>query len=106
MLLFAHVDLRAPETFGIVTDTIPVQARKNLAEISKVLTQVTSGQEFSEDNLPLVPINAFVNQLIVEFTTWLLEGTCKTKMTVDTLLIYFFEYSCGSSRRGDTIPWA
>ncbi|KAI0307116.1 hypothetical protein B0F90DRAFT_1622592 [Multifurca ochricompacta] len=62
-----------PETFDIVSNTIDVSSRKNLAQISKVLAQVTSGSEFRDDTPSYIPINEYVNKTISQFTAWLLE---------------------------------
>ncbi|KAF7352695.1 Ras GTPase-activating-like protein rng2 [Mycena venus] len=48
-------------------------ARKNLDQISKVLTQITTGSEFDDDTPKYVPINQFVRTAITEMTGWLLE---------------------------------
>ncbi|ETW84040.1 hypothetical protein HETIRDRAFT_381374 [Heterobasidion irregulare TC 32-1] len=63
----------APETFGIVTSTVDISSRKNLDQISKVLTQVTTGVEFGDDNPSYIPINDFVQKAIKQVTQWLLE---------------------------------
>ncbi|KAJ7890806.1 hypothetical protein B0H13DRAFT_2530496 [Mycena leptocephala] len=62
-----------PETFDIVPNTIDRDARKNLDQISKVLTQITTGSEFDDDSPKYVPINEFVRRAISEMTAWLLE---------------------------------
>ncbi|KAJ7368408.1 ras GTPase-activating protein [Mycena albidolilacea] len=62
-----------PETFDIVPNTIDRDARKNLDQISKVLTQITTGSEFDDDTPKYVPINEFVRRGITEMTAWLLE---------------------------------
>jgi len=63
-----------PETFDIVSSTVDVSSRKNLAQISKVLAQVTSGSEFGDDTPSYIPINEYVKKAILQFTTWLFEG--------------------------------
>ncbi|KAF8639888.1 hypothetical protein AX17_001140 [Amanita inopinata Kibby_2008] len=62
-----------PETFDIVPNTIIPAARKNLAQISKVLTQVTSGLEFGDKHPNYVPINDFVNKSITQMLSWFME---------------------------------
>ncbi|KAJ7433826.1 ras GTPase-activating protein [Mycena galericulata] len=62
-----------PETFDIVSKTIDRDARKNLDQISKVLTQITTGSEFDDDTPKYQPINKFVQKAITEMTAWLLE---------------------------------
>ena len=63
-----------PETFDIVSSTVDVSSRKNLAQISKVLSQVTSGLEFGDDTPSYIPINEYVKRAILQFTSWLFEG--------------------------------
>jgi Ras GTPase-activating-like protein IQGAP2/3 len=63
-----------PETFDIVSSTVDVSSRKNLAQISKVLSQVTSGLEFGDDTPSYIPINEYVKRAIVQLTAWLFEG--------------------------------
>jgi Ras GTPase-activating-like protein IQGAP2/3 len=57
-----------------VTNTVDVASRKNLAQISRILTQITSGSEFGDDNPIYVPINDYVRKAINQMTGWLLEG--------------------------------
>src|ERR1700722_14699694 len=66
--------LSTPETFDMVSSTVDVSSRKNLAQISKVLSQVTSGLEFGDDTPSYVPINEYVKRAILQFTSWLFEG--------------------------------
>ena len=49
-------------------------SRKNLAQISSVLTQITSGCEFGDDNPSYLPINDYVRKSIAQMSTWMLEG--------------------------------
>ena len=64
-----------PETFDMVSSTVDVSSRKNLAQISKVLSQVTSGVEFGDETPSYIPINEYVKRAILQFTSWLFEGT-------------------------------
>jgi Ras GTPase-activating-like protein IQGAP2/3 len=48
--------------------------KKNLAQISKVLTQIMNGSEFGDDKPSYVPINDFVRKAIQQITAWLIEG--------------------------------
>lgn len=57
-----------------MSKTVDVAARKNLAQISKILTQITSGFEFNDDNPVYVPINDYVRKAIQEMSDWLIEG--------------------------------
>lgn len=65
---------RTPETFDLVPNTISPQARKNLAEISALLTQITNGTLFGEDNPWMMSINTFVEVAIKQMGDWFLEG--------------------------------
>ena len=40
-----------------------------------MLTQITNGTEFSEENPSYLPVNDYVRKAISLITTWLLEGT-------------------------------
>ncbi|KAM5540380.1 hypothetical protein V8D89_005838 [Ganoderma adspersum] len=62
-----------PETFDIVSTTVDIGSRKNLAQISRMLTQITSGSEFSENHLAYLPVNDYVRKTITSITSWLLE---------------------------------
>ncbi|KAG6899516.1 hypothetical protein C0993_009572 [Termitomyces sp. T159_Od127] len=64
----------APETFDIVSKTISTAARMNLAHISRVLTQITSGRQFDDDNPMYVPINDYVSKAVAEMSAWLLHA--------------------------------
>ncbi|KAI0224722.1 iqgap- protein [Massospora cicadina] len=50
----------APETFGVVERDISPNHRRCLAEVAKMLNQVTMGKMFSEDNVFLLPLNTYV----------------------------------------------
>ncbi|KAG8918288.1 hypothetical protein FRC01_001945 [Tulasnella sp. 417] len=70
---FLNPAIVTPETFDIVPTTITSSARRNLAEISKMLTQITSGAVFGEDNPCLTPLNSYVSEAIAQWTNWLIE---------------------------------
>ncbi len=65
----------APETFDIVPNTITPQARKNLDEISRVLTQVASGRMYGQENPPMKAIDDFIAVAIRQMAEWFLEGS-------------------------------
>lgn len=66
---------RAPEMFDIVPKTVNITTgKKNLAQISKVLSQITTGMEFGDDKPSYVPINEFVRKAIAQFSGWLIQG--------------------------------
>ncbi|KAG9120291.1 hypothetical protein FRC07_004278, partial [Ceratobasidium sp. 392] len=60
-----------PETYDVVPTTITPAARRNLANISKTLTQISSGQEF--DIPALTSVNAFVTTNIPIMAAWFFE---------------------------------
>ncbi|KAJ2926418.1 hypothetical protein H1R20_g10677, partial [Candolleomyces eurysporus] len=61
-----------PETFDVLK-AVDVQARKNLARISEVLTQISSGVPFDDDNPNYLPINEYVDIAIAQMSAWFLE---------------------------------
>lgn len=92
-----------PETFDIVSSTVDVSSRKNLAQISKVLSQVTSGSEFGDDTPSYIPINEYVKGAILQITSWLFEGRHSHECTLSCIESAF---SCQRHRRRDSIPCA
>jgi Ras GTPase-activating-like protein IQGAP2/3 len=60
-----------------VSSTLDVSSRKNLFQISKVLTQITTGALFAEDAPCYIPINDYVGKAIVQLGAWLIEGRDK-----------------------------
>lgn len=83
--------ISTPETFDIVSSTVDVSSRKNLAQISKVLSQVTSGSEFGDDTPSYIPINEYVKGAILQITSWLFEGRCSHEMY---LIMHESTFSC------------
>ncbi|KAF9451707.1 ras GTPase-activating protein [Macrolepiota fuliginosa MF-IS2] len=65
--------IMTPEVFEIVPKTVKVTARKNLAQISKVLTQIVTGRDFGDDQPIYIPVNDFVREASGRMTAWLLE---------------------------------
>ncbi|KAJ1963867.1 iqgap- protein [Dipsacomyces acuminosporus] len=57
----------APESFDVIETTITPLQRKNLAEIAKMLNQVSVGKHFSEDNMFLQPLNNYVGYTSAKF---------------------------------------
>ncbi|KAG8822729.1 hypothetical protein FRC17_009483, partial [Serendipita sp. 399] len=74
----------APETFDVVSNTISAQARKNLAQISSVLIQITSGRPYGDENPTMQSINTFVESAIRRMNDWFLEVA-----NVDTAESYY-----------------
>ena len=86
LFLEAHLICSTPETFDIVSTTVDIASRKNLAQISRMLTQITSGSEFSEEQLAYLPVNDYVRKTITSITAWLLEGQLTLLNAVHSLL--------------------
>ncbi|KAI8325747.1 hypothetical protein GQ54DRAFT_254223 [Martensiomyces pterosporus] len=57
----------APESFDVIETTITPLQRKNLAEIAKMLNQVSVGKHFNEDNMFLQPLNNYVGYTSAKF---------------------------------------
>lgn len=51
-----------------------VIGKKNLSQVLRVLTQITSGTEFDDKQPSYVPINDFVRKAIQQMFAWFLEG--------------------------------
>jgi Ras GTPase-activating-like protein IQGAP2/3 len=51
-----------------------------LAQISKVLTQITTGREFGDDNPSYIPLEQYIHVAIAQLTAWMLEGNSHTKI--------------------------
>ncbi|KAI9497788.1 Rho GTPase activation protein [Zychaea mexicana] len=65
----------APEQYEVIEAIVlPVQ-RKNLAEVAKMLQQISSGQEFDNNDIFLAPLNEFVKKSSKEFANWFMELT-------------------------------
>lgn len=61
----------APETFDVIEGVLGPLQRKNLAEVSKMLMQISNGRLFTDDNPYLQPLNEYVQQASARFTQWL-----------------------------------
>ncbi|KAJ2850636.1 iqgap- protein [Coemansia brasiliensis] len=60
----------APESFDVIETTISPLQRKNLAEIAKMLNQVSVGKHFNEDNMFLQPLNNYVGYTSAKFLSY------------------------------------
>jgi Ras GTPase-activating-like protein IQGAP2/3 len=58
----------------MISTTVDIVSKKNLAQISHVLTQIASGSEFSDDSPQFVPINEMVRKTVEETTAWMLQS--------------------------------
>lgn len=65
----------APEGFDVIETLVGPVQRKNLAEVSKMLTQIAAGRLFSDDNPYLQPLNEYVTSASQRFTQWLHQVT-------------------------------
>lgn len=60
----------------MVNQTVSIQSRKNLAQISRVLEQISIGVEFGDEDPCYVPMNDWIsNQGIRQVASWALDGT-------------------------------
>ncbi|KAF0468087.1 IQ domain-containing GTPase activating protein [Gigaspora margarita] len=65
----------APEGFDVIDTVVSPMQRKNLAEISKMLNQISVGKLFSEDNMYLQPLNEYVAYASDRFLKFFKEVT-------------------------------
>jgi Ras GTPase-activating-like protein IQGAP2/3 len=65
----------APETFDIVSTTVSTTSRKNLAQISTMLTQIARGTLFGAEDPALQATNEFIARSISKFSRWFFEVT-------------------------------
>lgn len=64
----------APEGFDVIEGVINPQQRKNLAEISKMLNQISVGKLFASENTCLTPLNEYVEYAGNRFATYFKNG--------------------------------
>ncbi|KAF9437665.1 hypothetical protein BGZ76_011706 [Entomortierella beljakovae] len=60
----------APEGFDVIEGVVSPVQRKNLAEISKMLNQISVGKLFSDDNVYLKPLNEYVGYAGARFAKY------------------------------------
>ncbi|KEY75263.1 hypothetical protein S7711_07617 [Stachybotrys chartarum IBT 7711] len=53
-----------PENVGVIEKTLGPLQKRNLSEVSKVISQIASGRPFGGDNIYLQPLNAFIAESI------------------------------------------
>ncbi|GAA5865578.1 hypothetical protein JCM8547_007655 [Rhodosporidiobolus lusitaniae] len=70
---FLQPAIVAPETYGIVEGVVPPVSRHNLAEVSKLLMQISVGRIFANDAPYLTPLNEFIGTSSAAFTQWIYE---------------------------------
>jgi Ras GTPase-activating-like protein IQGAP2/3 len=66
----------------MISGTLGPIPKKNLAEISKMLTQIAIGEVFGDDNPCLQPLNSYVAEAIPVLFDWLREGWCSPRPCV------------------------
>jgi Ras GTPase-activating-like protein IQGAP2/3 len=82
-----YLVLRSPEIFEITSKTVKITARKNFAQVSKILTQVMTGRDFGDDQPIYIPINDFVREASGRMSAWLLEGKCRMSCLGSLLIV-------------------
>ncbi|KAF9140975.1 hypothetical protein BGX30_005666 [Mortierella sp. GBA39] len=60
----------APEGFDVIEGVVSPMQRKNLAEISKMLNQISVGKLFADDNVYLKPLNEYVGYAGLRFAKY------------------------------------
>ncbi|CAG8473702.1 13469_t:CDS:10 [Funneliformis caledonium] len=60
----------APEGFDVIETIVTPMQRKNLAEISKMLNQISVGKLFTEENMYLQPLNEYVQYASDKFSNF------------------------------------
>lgn len=53
-----------PDAFGLADKNLSAMHKKNLGELSKILTQITAGKLFTHENVYLQPLNEYVSVAI------------------------------------------
>ncbi|GAA5926398.1 Iqg1p [Sporobolomyces koalae] len=69
---FIQPAIVTPDVFGMVEGVVPPVQRHNLAEVCKLLNQISVGRLF-EDDQPLKGMNEFVSKSSVTFANWIKE---------------------------------
>ena len=62
---------RAPEQFDVIQNNVPAAARRDLAEIGKMLNQIAIGVGFREDLRHLMPLNEYVMSASLRLSQWM-----------------------------------
>ncbi|CAZ83501.1 unnamed protein product [Tuber melanosporum] len=77
----------APETYGVVEKTPTPMQKKNLAELGKLLNQISSGRLFAQANLFLQPLNHHIPEAVSRmksiFRTIVSVPDLKTRFDMD-----------------------
>ncbi|GAA5951462.1 hypothetical protein JCM3765_005942 [Sporobolomyces pararoseus] len=67
---FIQPAIVTPDVFGMVEEVVPPVQRHNLAEVCKLLNQISVGRLF-EDDQPLKGMNEFVSRSSAAFANWI-----------------------------------
>ncbi|RCI04252.1 hypothetical protein CU098_006905 [Rhizopus stolonifer] len=67
--------ITAPEQYDVINGEVSSIQRKNLAEISKMLQQISSGKSFDSRNLHLSPLDNYVKESNKKFAQWFMNLT-------------------------------
>lgn len=59
--------LTEPEKHGVVDRALTQEQKRNLGEVSKVLSQAASGKEFGGENVYLQPLNTYIKESVYRF---------------------------------------
>ncbi|GAA5905227.1 hypothetical protein JCM6882_003721 [Rhodosporidiobolus microsporus] len=68
---FLQPAIVAPEIAGIVEGVLPPVQRQNLAEVAKMLNQITVGRLFGDQQPYLRPMNDFITTSAGQFLNWM-----------------------------------
>jgi hypothetical protein len=74
LIALSSFDTSAPEGFDVIEGVVSPMQRKNLAEISKMLNQISVGKLFADDNVYLKPLNEYVGYAGVRFAKYFKNG--------------------------------
>ena len=69
--------LTEPEKYGVVDRALTQEQKRNIGEVSKVLTQAVSGREFGGENVYLQPLNTYIRESVYRFGEIWNHGQCR-----------------------------
>lgn len=76
-----------PETSGVVEKTLTPMQKKNLAELGKLMNQISSGRLFAQDNIYLQPLNHHIAEAVTRmkdvFRSIINVPDAKTRFDID-----------------------
>ena len=77
--------LSAPETFDIIQGVVPALQRRNLAEVCKMLNQISVGRLFDSELPYMVPLNNFIGTSSEKFVRWIYDGEVRSDLCEATI---------------------